>query len=622
MGLTLRLVKGSPITYVEMDNNLLYLESLASGVTGSLNSNFIPLKGTILGSPLNGPIRYESTSSGGTVLVSTGSSYYIGIGNNIDLANKTGGSHLYFENDEYCELKTIGSASQKYTLLAVGDHGIDISSYDSASGYHVGMVFQDAFYTGINGTDPLWQGAIYLTDPQSNFVSMSLVHQQYVDGKINSSVSGSYLPLAGGTLTGLIKVKPTSSNPSVLSSITQSYYIGAGSNYDLTIADSSSFLFFPIDGGVGIWQTYNGSNVVSLKQIPAGLSSWVVDDGNNNKVSFIISTKLAQIKGATNIITSIVSGSISGQLNLSLSSSLLTSVSSSISSSLKIKHTSSFIGSNTSSYAGLQYEGDYSSNYTTRSLVDYGFVSSSYAPKFSGSYIPLSGTFSNSPLIGNVEIKGTVNSTIFSTTSTASIFYLAGAGDNLDLTLGTFGTRICLLPSNTNPTTRLQSYASGFENTYFDVGAGYITITSLGLDYFAGMKYAQDYFNLAGVFGPRSIIDMGTCDTRYVFSNTTSSIKLTSTSASFTSSLNISPSSSVFNLVSSSISSSITFNSNNAGILNISSSTQGFLPPRMTTAQRQTITSSFGTGSCYGLIVDDITINGLMRFDGTNWVQL
>lgn len=54
-----------------------------------------------------------------------------------------------------------------------------------------------------------------------------------------------------------------------------------------------------------------------------------------------------------------------------------------------------------------------------------------------------------------------------------------------------------------------------------------------------------------------------------------------------------------------------------SAILQVESTTKGFLPPRMTTTQRNAISSP-----TEGLIVWDTTIKGLFAFDGTNWVQL
>lgn len=56
---------------------------------------------------------------------------------------------------------------------------------------------------------------------------------------------------------------------------------------------------------------------------------------------------------------------------------------------------------------------------------------------------------------------------------------------------------------------------------------------------------------------------------------------------------------------------------NASAILQVESTTKGFLPPRMTTAQRNAISSP-----AEGLMVWDTTIKGVFVFDGTNWVQL
>ncbi len=54
-----------------------------------------------------------------------------------------------------------------------------------------------------------------------------------------------------------------------------------------------------------------------------------------------------------------------------------------------------------------------------------------------------------------------------------------------------------------------------------------------------------------------------------------------------------------------------------SAILETASTTQGFLPPRMTTTQRNAISSP-----AEGLIVYDLTIHGVFVYDGTSWVQL
>lgn len=54
-----------------------------------------------------------------------------------------------------------------------------------------------------------------------------------------------------------------------------------------------------------------------------------------------------------------------------------------------------------------------------------------------------------------------------------------------------------------------------------------------------------------------------------------------------------------------------------SAILGLSSTTKGFLPSRMTTAQKNLITTPVA-----GLIVYDTTLNNLFTYNGTNWVEL
>jgi hypothetical protein len=54
-----------------------------------------------------------------------------------------------------------------------------------------------------------------------------------------------------------------------------------------------------------------------------------------------------------------------------------------------------------------------------------------------------------------------------------------------------------------------------------------------------------------------------------------------------------------------------------SAIVNISSTTKGFLPPRMTNAQMVAIATPAA-----GLVVYDTTNNKLNVYDGTNWVTL
>ena len=52
-------------------------------------------------------------------------------------------------------------------------------------------------------------------------------------------------------------------------------------------------------------------------------------------------------------------------------------------------------------------------------------------------------------------------------------------------------------------------------------------------------------------------------------------------------------------------------------ILSVNSTTQGFLPPKMTTAQKTAI-----SGPTSGLFVYDTTLNQMSYFTGTIWVNL
>jgi hypothetical protein len=60
-----------------------------------------------------------------------------------------------------------------------------------------------------------------------------------------------------------------------------------------------------------------------------------------------------------------------------------------------------------------------------------------------------------------------------------------------------------------------------------------------------------------------------------------------------------------------------TFSSNNTAMLQIDSTTKGFLPPRMTNAQRLAIASP-----AVGLIVYDTTLLALFQYNGTTWINL
>lgn len=55
---------------------------------------------------------------------------------------------------------------------------------------------------------------------------------------------------------------------------------------------------------------------------------------------------------------------------------------------------------------------------------------------------------------------------------------------------------------------------------------------------------------------------------------------------------------------------------NAVSILDLTSTTKGFLLPRMTTSQRGAITA------VAGLLVYDTDLNAFFGFDGTNWIQL
>lgn len=57
-------------------------------------------------------------------------------------------------------------------------------------------------------------------------------------------------------------------------------------------------------------------------------------------------------------------------------------------------------------------------------------------------------------------------------------------------------------------------------------------------------------------------------------------------------------------------------NADTVAALDVQSTTKGFLPPRMTTAERT------GIAAVEGLTIYDIDIHGLFFYDGTNWVQL
>ena len=56
---------------------------------------------------------------------------------------------------------------------------------------------------------------------------------------------------------------------------------------------------------------------------------------------------------------------------------------------------------------------------------------------------------------------------------------------------------------------------------------------------------------------------------------------------------------------------------NSSAKLQVDSTTQGFLPPRMTTTQRNAIATP-----AEGLMVYDTTVKGWFGYDGTNWIQL
>jgi hypothetical protein len=54
-----------------------------------------------------------------------------------------------------------------------------------------------------------------------------------------------------------------------------------------------------------------------------------------------------------------------------------------------------------------------------------------------------------------------------------------------------------------------------------------------------------------------------------------------------------------------------------SAILDMNSTTKGFLPPRMTTTQKNAITSP-----ATGLMVYDTTLNLISVYNGTTWITL
>lgn len=208
----------------------------------------------------------------------------------------------------------------------------------NARGYHSG----GAFATSTTG-----MALFYATE---NFTSTN----QGTGLKIGLTPLGSTTPIYNFYIHDGAITYSASAGSTALVSTTQNYFIGAGNTADLSSATVGSTLRF----------TPNGSTLV-LDGLDAS--------GNDGKLNMNgTQMSLTHTNGATGFITGLYFGSASAH--------------------------SMIVNSGYSSFGGLQYNADYSANYTSRSLIDQGYGASNY----------LSSTLANGKIyVGNGSNVGT-----------------------------------------------------------------------------------------------------------------------------------------------------------------------------------------------------------------------
>ncbi len=178
------------------------------------------------------------------------------------------------------------------------------------------------------------------------------------DGSGTLALAGApenYIPLAGtalgSPLTGTIDYEPTNSGTTAFVSTTQSYIIGAGDNIDIeNLAVKASYIQFD----------------------PSSGTTRIISEDSNGSSAILLTPSLISI--GVESFTIVSSGG---------------------------------------SFAGAQYQADYSANFTNRSLIDKGYADATYSG--SGVYVPI--------LEGSTTIFNHANYQINDSTGTLSIDY-------------------------------------------------------------------------------------------------------------------------------------------------------------------------------------------------------
>ena len=282
-----------------------------------------------------------------------------------------------------------------------------------------------------------------------------------------------FVPLAGTTLgsplTGTIDYEPLTPGQTPLVSTTQDYYIGVGNNVNLSAATLFSYTHYGYQ--VHSHLAYSINNSVT----DVSGSSSIYLDGSNILINSTQGAPYANINisgsGSTFQNLDGVSNHTSS-LNILSSSIALTSQSLGTFSSVTVFPSTVIIQSSFASFAGAQYDIDYSAYFTPLSLITKGYADATYATIISENFVPLSGTALGLPLTGTIVYSPATSATS-ALISTTQDFYI-GTANNTNISLSTrgayinFGSSIFPNPVITLNTTGVTG------NAYIDVESGSI----------------------------------------------------------------------------------------------------------------------------------------------------
>lgn len=223
------------------------------------------------------------------------------------------------------------------------------------------MGFDMQTNVGMKITDDIFsKGLEYVADYSGNFDNCSLITKEYVDDAITGATNTFENGLT--ETTGVVKLGGTLGSATTIDTSTNNLYISGATDLVLDIGATAITM-----GTIN----YGGDNYFAYDAANCWTGTYQYD-GTNDTEFDVYGCGESHLKSQKDNVTGIleINGTSSGNYGVCLA----TRLGNNCINYINIESGSTTLGSELSGFAGAEYAGDYSANYTARSLVDKAYV--------------------------------------------------------------------------------------------------------------------------------------------------------------------------------------------------------------------------------------------------------